>query len=284
MGREDFLWYGSSYAPSYRTRRLQALLSEAHQEGGKSSAKDNWEWLSDTYDLVAEIWTPLFVEALEKEGAGELAALLRSYDFNASREQVAPKLFALFWREFVKDTYFHALGGDLAFSYLRESGLWADRLESYLERGDKSLWEKGGSLDETLARVARLVVAHWREQAKSQETTWGDVHYVEFQTEKGSIFVPLGGSSYTVSFAPYDILGEDFQVDTVQSLLFLADLSNDQTFKLVLPGGVREAYSRKGSKNQLKAWSEHYPLEVGLSESAVDARAVLKWRALPMKN
>lgn len=278
--------YSTYFAHSWRYRRMLQLLDT----GRPTTAEDHWRFMFDTGNVLAQQLTPLMIEALSSaEDLQDLADILGDWDHIDDPDAVAPTVFQAIWRNFAKRVYEDELGTELAARMLSLNYYWEERLVSLIRSGD-SVWfddvdtperETPGDLFRLAARDARDELSGLLDPDPAG-WQWGKIHTITFYSPLipgdtaadylGGGTEPLAGSGETINRGKYKF-NEPYRVTYIDSMRFVADMSDTEKVMGVVSGGVSGRQFDPHLKDQLPAWRSGVPNYWWFSDAAIEAHA-----------
>jgi penicillin G amidase len=264
---EDYPYYYSShFSPSYRQRRLSALLDTPTLK----SVEDHWRFQRDTLNLMAKTITPIMIKALMvHEDTRPMAEILSRWNFQDDPDSAAPTIFQATYGRFARLFFEPKLGPDLTGLMLDNWYFWQERLQTMLLQ-ESSSWfgvtEPGRvreSID-TLFLQAALAVRKEFSPSLGQDPEawlWGKVHQLELVSPirrkgfgKGLLgggSLPMGGSGESLYRAVYGF-NQPFGVTISASLRMVVDLADNDKILAVLPGGITARLFDPHTTDQIK--------------------------------
>lgn len=201
---------------------------------------------------------------------------------------------ALLWAEFLR-ALIRRVGGDEAKATgLDRSPLSAAAiLRLVLGQLDAAWWDDVTTpqREEAQEMVARAL-AEAVERAAGKR--WGEAHQVLFAHPLGSVPLlgwlfnagpfPVGGAGPCLNATAYRALGDDFTVVALPSLRFVADLSNWDNSRMVLPLGQSGHPLSRHARDQLPLWLSGQAHTMPFSAQAVAEAAVRVTTLVPDGN
>lgn len=250
---KDYPYYYSSHlSPSYRQRRLSALLDAP----GLKSVEDHWRFQRDTLNLMAKEITPIMIKALKAhEDTRAMADILSRWNFHDDPDLAAPTIFQATYGRFARLVFEDKLGPDLTGLMLDNWYFWQERLQAMVLQGTSSWFDNTatGQVKETIGILFHQAALAVKKEISStlgqdpEEWLWGKVHRLELvspirRTGFGKGLLgggshPMGGSGETLYRAIYGF-NQPFGVTLSASLRLVVDLADDDKILAVLPGGV----------------------------------------------
>lgn len=245
-------YFTSYFAPSYRYRRLKQLLSRSTPP----SVDEHWQFQRDTKNLMAVELGPVMSQALlAHEDTKVLGQILAEWNYRDDRDQAAPTIFQLVYRDFCRLAFRDELGDDLTAILLNEGYFWQERLQDMVLDGASPWFDNVVTKDkrETMNELFHQAALESAKELATRLGTeprgwkWGAAHKILFvnplrRTGLGTSLLgsgpyPMGGSRETLYCAWYDY-DKPFSVILSASLRMVADLGDDEKVLAVLPGGV----------------------------------------------
>jgi penicillin amidase len=284
---------GADTLAAYRADRIRDLLRTIP----KPTLDDFQRIQSDRYDRSTEPVLRVAVGLRPSEGNGVQAVeKLRNWNGQMT-EGPAPAIYQALYGRLIENTFKDEIGDELFSSYLdflelghagglyavlddEASPFWDDRGTPEVENRERVFLK---SLDEAVALLASLQgddVNAW---------DWRSLHDVRFVHPMGSeeplawLFsrgpVPFGGSTFTLSNAVVS-LREPFQTPLGTSFRFLADLSNPDASRSVVPTGASGHPLSPHYFDQNAGWlegrSHALPFERATIEGILESKLVLQ--------
>ncbi|MBM7703962.1 penicillin acylase family protein [Metabacillus iocasae] len=255
------------WAQPYRQMRIQQVLNEKD----KLTVEDMKALQMDPYNLQAEEFVPLFLDALRHTelDSQEKAALqqLKSWNYQDRINQAAPLIFHR-WMKEIDDTLFAAELSPELLALFKGRGQIIDELLRKSYKGESITWidEKGGLqkiLTSSLTHTVEDLTNEFGEKVEAWK--WGDYHQISFVHPLSSvpalksIFnrqapLPVAGSRVTVQAVGWN--DETGMVNHGGSWRFVIDMNDtSKGYHLVGPGQSGHVKS-KWYSNQTEAWVE----------------------------
>ena len=286
--------FSRNFASSWRYRRIKEFMEQREQ----LSAEDHWTLLNDIKNPMAEIVTPLYIEALRQDPQStELATILQQWDFFDRADEVAPALFQVITKHFVRLTFSDDLDESLWDNFFDSIYVWQERFVMLLDDDpDKWFDVNGTEKIETRDEVLQLAIAAALQELCAElgedhnKWSWGRLHTITFASPVipgktaakwlGGGTRPMFGSSETLNRARYT-LSEDYQTKIIDSVRLVADLADDEKVLAVIPGGTSARYFDKSLANQTDDWMAGKGNPIWFDEAKVDEHAVSELTLLP---
>jgi penicillin amidase len=276
--------YSTYFAHSWRYRRMLQLLDT----GRPTSAGDHWRFMFDTGNVLAQQLAPMMVDALN-ESDEDLADILADWDYIDDPKKVAPAVFQVVWRNFARRVYEDELGEELTARMLTLNYYWEERLVSMVKSLDSPWFDDVTTPDrETLGDLLQLAARDAREElagllgSDPAGWQWGKIHTVTFFSPLipgdtaadylGGGTAPLAGSGETINRGKYKYT-EPYRVTYIDSMRFVADMSDEDKVMAVLSGGASGRQFDPHLKDQLPAWRSGEPKYWWFSDAAIKAHA-----------
>ncbi|MBN1636890.1 MAG: penicillin acylase family protein, partial [Deltaproteobacteria bacterium] len=249
----DYPYYYSSHmSPSFRYRRLKALL----ESKDIITPEDHWHIQRDTKNLLARQIAPIIAEVLaSRPGTMDMARILEKWDYFDNPDLAAPAVFQVIYRNFAQLVFADELGEDLATTMLKDWYFWEERLLDMVHKGSSAWFDNVLTQDtietrDDLFYQAALAARTQLEEycgRNPEKWRWGKIHRLTFVSPirrsgfgaglLGAGSHPMGGSGQTLYRAIYSF-DRPFEVTTSASLRMVADLADDDKVLAILPGGV----------------------------------------------
>lgn len=284
---------GADTLAAYRADRIRDLLRTIP----KSSLDDFARIQGDRYDPSTEPVLRIAVGLRPSEGKA-LQAVEKLRNWNGQMtEGPAPAIYHALYRRLLENTFRDEIGEELFSSYLEflelghPGGLYA-----VLDDEASPFWDDRGTPDvenrervflKSLDEAVELLTSRQGDDVNGWD--WRSLHDVRFVHPLGSkeplawLFsrgpVPFGGSTFTVSNAVVS-LREPFATPLGTSLRFLADLSNPDAARSVVPTGASGHPLSPHYFDQNPGWvegrSHALALERTTIEGALESKLVLQ--------
>ncbi len=293
----DYPYYFSNFAaPSYRYRRLKQRIDAS---AGAMSVDEHWSIQRDTKNLMAEVLTGVFIEALAAdEDTRILADVLRDWDFHDTLDQPGPTVFQSVYSELAKAIFRDELGEVLAGRMLENWYFWQERFQQIVLDDtqpwfdDQSTPDLKESREEMIRRAGKSVLARLKKQLGADPASWqwGRVHTMRFDNPirrsgfgrawLGSGPYPVNGSGETLYRGWYSF-NDPSQVTYAAALRMVVDFGDSEKVRAVLAGGSTARTFHPHQKDQIEAYVSGAPMHWWFSDKAIEAHAVSRLRLLP---
>ncbi len=254
----DYPHYISSWFDlPYRQDRIQELLKETDQ----IEIADYIRIQADQTSKMAQKFNPIFVEQLAKseklsEAEKEALGILRTWDFNLTRESVAATIFEYLYFNTCKELVFDELGEDLFKEFSGKKIMIKNFMENMLTNQESS-WCDNIQTKDNVESFSQIVEIAFRESLlqiaaemgpKSSKWEWGKVHTITLEHPLSSAKAidkllnlsrgpySVGGSHHTVSPYSYNFM-EPGSVNHGSSHRHIYDLSDWDQSLTVIPTG-----------------------------------------------
>lgn len=262
--------YSTYFSPSYRYRRISALLTE----NDASTPSDHWGYMRDVHNLQAARLVPVLLPLLRDSGHDELADELAAWDHDDRANERAPGYYQDLYRALALATFRDELGEALTRDLLGTWYSWQERFDAMVIAGTSPWFDKVDTGD----RVETLgdLVAQAADAVDLNAPTWGERHQLRFisplrQSGFGSDFLgggtyPMAGSGETLKRARYGF-NKPYDVAFFASFNMVADLADDRLLA-ALPGGVAARQFHDHYRDLIADWYAGTPLRMPLSTAA----------------
>ncbi|MBT5891133.1 MAG: penicillin acylase family protein [Chromatiales bacterium] len=286
--------YSTHFAHSWRYERMRQLLDVQ----GKTTAEEQWGYMRDVKNVMAEQVTPYLIRALAlHRDTGWIVSILRQWDYNDDADAIAPLLFQAIYRSFVTRVFADDLGADLASAMLDSQYYWQERMLLML-KDNESLWFDDyntfaiESRDDLIYLAAKEALADLKARTgKDPKTlTWGDLHTVTFDSPVvpgkiaaaviGGGTFPKEGSGETMNRGKYK-LSKAYDTVVIDSMRFVADMADPDKVMGVVAGGVSGRLFDKHLKDQLELWRTGEPVYWWYSDRAIQQNTKSELMLLP---
>jgi penicillin amidase len=284
---------GADTLASYRANRIGELLRTIR----KPSLDDFARIQADRYDPSTEAVLGIAFGLRPTEGKGvEAIEKLRNWNGQMT-DGPAPAIYQALYGRLIDNTFRDEIGDELFPSYLdflelghsgglnavlddEASPYWDDRRTPDVETREKIFLRSLGEAVEVLSSRQGDDVSSW---------DWRRLHGIRFEHPLGKdeplawLFsrgpVPFGGSTYTVANAVVS-LREPFETPLGTSFRFLADLSNPDLSRSIVPTGASGHPLSPHYFDQNPGWlegkSHPLPFERATIEANLESKLVLQ--------
>jgi len=254
----DYPYYISSWFDlPYRQNRIQELL----KSNKKIGIDDYIRIQSDQHSKMAEKFNPVFVEQLMK--SDELTAtekdaleILKTWDYNLSRESVAATIFEYLYFNTCKELAIDELGEELFDEFASKKVMVKNFMENILVNQESS-WcdniqtsDKQESFDQIVENAFKESInqINLAMGPNSDKWEWGEIHQITLKHPLSSANLidklfnlsrgpyPVGGSNHTICPYTYNFM-EPGSVDKGASQRHIYDLSDWDQSLTVIPTG-----------------------------------------------
>jgi penicillin amidase len=286
--------YSTFFAHAWRYDRMLQLLDNNEIR----TADDHWAMMLDTGNTLAERVTPIIIDSLDgADDVKHLAAYLTDWNFMDDPAAVAPTVFHSLWRHFVARVYSDELGPELSAEMLDNYYYWEERLWSFVSAGE-SVWFDDVNTDSVETMRDLFILAARDAQAEltdelgadSSQWQWGRLHTVTFFSPVapgdtaakwlGGGTFPKEGSGETLNRGKYKF-NEPYRSVFIDSMRFLADMSDDDKVWAVLSGGASGRQFDPHLKDQMAVWLTGEPNFWWFSDTAIQEHAVSELTLMP---
>ncbi|BBO67347.1 penicillin amidase [Desulfosarcina alkanivorans] len=289
----DYPYYYSSYqSPSYRYRRLRALMDAP----GQKSVDDHWHYQRDTRNLMAEKLVPYIAAVLNgSPETRELAEILDQWDRHDDIDAVGATVFHAVYERFAWLTFADELGDDLAAKMLKVWYFWQERFQQMVLTNALAHWFDDTTTEgrvetrrDILVRAARDAQAGLSASLGSHPDRWqwGNVHRHTFVSPirrngfgKGFLGAgthPASGSVEALYRGRYEY-DDPYSVSVSAALRMVADLADEDKVLAVISGGVAGRVFHPHAKDQVAAFMDGRKMYWWFSDREINghARSVL---------
>ncbi len=287
---DDYPYFISSeWAPPFRVRRIDALLSERE----KLSMADFQRIQSDVY-AFPEHQIASYLGKLQPwdERSRRAIEIVRQWDGNLTADSAAGAIVGAFYRQFAKNVFAGPLGPELWEQYQPQIDTQLPAVLNLLSQPG-SAWftsvrtpaspSKDKVVQESLKQALEMLSLRFGGDPSGWR--WGRLHTATFAHPLGQVW-PLGllfnigplerpGSRSTINANSYNP-AKGFDQTSVSSLRLIADLGDlDRSLFVITTGESGQVFSPYyGDQNSLWLRGDYHPMP--FSRATVDAAAVSK--------
>lgn len=268
--------YSTFFAPSYRYRRISALLDA----DASTTPGTHWQYMRDVRNLQAERIVPVLLPLLRDGGHHALADALDDWDYEDRADDVAPGYYQELYRELALSTFRDELGEVLTRDMLATWYFWQERFDAMILAGDSPWFDNVNTTDRVETLADTLAVA--AEAVNMDAPDWGERHQLRFisplrQSGYGSDFLgggsyPMPGSGETIRRARYGF-NRPYEVAFFASFNMVADLAETDELQAALPGGVAARQFHRHYRNLIADWHAGTPMRMPISPAAAAQNA-----------
>ncbi|MDE0930055.1 MAG: penicillin acylase family protein [Halioglobus sp.] len=259
--------YSTYFAASWRFRRIKEFMT-THEI---VSIDDHWSLINDVKNPMAEKLLPRFLPVLESsDDTAELAAILQTWNLRDERDQAGAAVFQLLFKHFAQITFNDDLEKDLWIEFFDAVYYWQERLVLLMEDNNNHWFD----IQNTQTRETRDDIIRLAALAAKAELTerlgdapanwqWGDILNITFSSPVipgkamaewlGAGTRPMFGSGETLNRGKY-LYSSDYEAKYIDSIRFVADMSDSEKVLAVIPGGSSGRYLDPTLHNQTDIW------------------------------
>ena len=284
---------GADTLAPYRANRIGELLRTIP----KSTLDDFARIQGDRYDSSTAAVLGIAVGLRPTEGKG-VAAIEKLRGWNGQMtDGPAPAIYQALYRRLIENTFKDEIGDELFPSYLdfleigHSGGLYAvldDEASAYWDdRGTPAVENREAIFLKSLGEAAELLSSLEGDDVNAWD--WSRLHGIRFEHPMGAeeplawLFsrgpVPFGGSTHTVANALVS-LRVPFQTPLGTSFRFLADLSNPDVSRSIVPTGASGHPLSPHYFDQNPGWlegrSHPLPFERATIEGSLESKLILQ--------
>jgi penicillin amidase len=284
---------GADTLAPYRANRIGDLLRTIP----KSTLDDFARIQGDRYDSSTEAVLRIAVGLRPTEAKGGAAIeKLRSWNGQMT-DGAAPAIYQALYRRLIENTFKDEIGDELFPSYLdflelgHSGGLYAvlddERSPYWDDRGTPDVENRERIFLESIGEAIEILSSRQGDDVNAWD--WRRLHEIRFEHPMGAeqplawLFsrgpVPFGGSTYTVANAVVS-LREPFETPLGTSFRFLADLSNPDLSRSIVPTGASGHPLSPHYFDQNPGWlegrSHALAFERATIEGALESKLVLQ--------
>lgn len=261
-------YYSNHFSPYYRYQRLKELL--ATDEALAST--DMWNFIFDVKNMQAEVFAPMFVEALEKnEGTKVIAGILSEWNHKDDIDEAGATIYNVLYNELLYLLMDDELPDELETMFWENVYYWNQRIDSFMLSNHPFIDNTETSAKESLTDL--IIEAGNRTKGiltekfgdNPSDWTWGKLHTIYFFSPirskgfgsqlLGAELLPKQGSNQTLNRGA-SIKNRDHSYETswFSAFRMVADMNDQEKFMGVLAGGSAARIFHPYYKSQLENW------------------------------
>lgn len=279
--------YSTYFSPSWRYRRIAEYIDNT----APMSSDDHRLLVNDIKNPMAQILLPIILKTIDNEQQfSTLATELKSWDFFDNKEAVAPTIFQVFVWQLAQLTFNDKLGPQLSKQWLDTSYLWQERLVAMLKQPSHPWFDDLSTLetekaDHVIVKAMALSQQYLIEKLGDDVSKWqwGRLHTITLKSPVipgdmmakllGGGIHPLDGSGETLNRGLFKY-SQGFDSRFIDSVRFIADMSDSEKITAVIPGGSSGRYFNKHLHDQSQAWLEGGAYPIWFSEARAKQHSV----------
>lgn len=266
--KQDYPYaYSSFFAASWRYRRI----SEFMEQHTTVSAEDHRSLINDIKNPMAETLLSVLVPALAgDEKTLDLARALTAWDLRDSIDSSAATIFQVLIQQIVKASVSDIMDEELFIQYMDSSYFWEERFVLLLQQSHNAIFDNVNTpetegRDDIIVQAGLATIEFLNDRLGSDATAWrwGDLHTITFSSPvipgKGAAkwlgggVHPMFGSGQTLNRGGYRY-SSDFDASSIDSIRFVADMSDSDKVMSVIPGGSNGRYLNAHLHDQTQTW------------------------------
>lgn len=261
----------SNYYLFQRAIRFEELMTRRGSK--KVSLTDLRAMQLDTQSVVAQLWTPLVINACKDEELASYINLLKEWDQNITLDSKAAPLFCAFYAQMMKHTLADEVGTKLWEEGLRQSyllyipDLVLTRIAN--EPGHRlynntSTPDVTETRDEIIRTSLKSAIAQLEDlQGKSPDKwQWGRGHQMFFNHPLGSKLkfmnldpIPTNGDHFTINSGFWE-LGNPFKMDSGGVIRILVDFDAPDKSSIISPPGQSGHFKSPHYNDLARLWAD----------------------------
>lgn len=283
-------YYSNHFSPVYRYKRMTEVLSQ----NKAFTTEDMWSLTLDVTNKQAEIFSPIFVEALQQDEATKtLAEILEDWDFKEGIDSQAAAVYNVLYNELLYLVMNDEIPDNLEDMYWENVYYWNQRVDEFLL--NEHAFIDNSSTEEVESRSDLIVQAGLKTEALLSERlgdnpkdwAWGDIHTIHFvsplRTEGfgtsllGAELWPKAGSNQTLNRGAF-VKNTDrkFETSWFGSFRMVADLNDNEKMIGILSGGSASRVFHPYYKSQLDKWNAGEWIPYWISKEKIDEHTEFK--------
>lgn len=268
--------YFTGYYLFQRAIRFDQLIEE--RGGRKVSLDELHEMQLDTKSPVAELWTPLILDAGLGEEMAPYAELLRNWNYKMDLDSRAAPLFALFYARMMKNTVSDVTGEKLWNEGLSQSYLVyipdlvltkvAHQPDHFIYNDTRTeqAEDRDAIIRKSMSEAVKQLIS--LQGPDPEEWSWGRGHKMYFEHplgERVGLFnlgpIPTPGDHFTINSGFWE-LGDPFRMDSGGVIRIAVDFAAPENSSIISPPGQSGHYRSPHYDDLAKPWArgEQIPL------------------------
>jgi len=283
------------YAPPDRFVRISQLLNEKAKLGVADFARMQ----ADVYLVMAEVWTPKILSALDgapwDEHRKEALDSLRQWDYNADADRVAPAVYHVIIQRVLDNTFKDRLGDSLYHHWLGNVDIVYNSLQNLITNKQSQWFDKAAT--PAVETFNSVIVTSFDEAIEYLDSTlgddvgdwtWGKLHSLTLSHPVGAKIpvlggfmnvgpFPMGGSSNSVNAGLYR-LTNPWRMLAGSSQRHIFDLGNMKNSLRITPTGISGNFVSDHYDDQTDLWrtGRYRPFHLDREDVEKDARYRMK--------
>lgn len=261
-------YYSNHFSPFYRYKRLK----QAFDNQNTHDPDEMWALILDVKNTQAELFVPIFVDALSKnESTKEIAVILKSWNLKDAKDEVGATLYNTIYNELLYLVLDDELPDNLETQYWENVYYWNQRVDSLILKNDKIIDDISTEKIETLSDMIVEAASNSKEilterlGSNMNDWTWGRIHNIHFVSPLkqggfgsgllGGELLPKAGSNQTLNRGAFiKNKNHNFETTWFSSFRMMADMSDDEKIRGVVSGGSAARVFHPYYKSQLETW------------------------------
>lgn len=288
--------YSTYFSSSWRYRRIGEFI-----EGKEAlSSNDHRNLVNDVKNLMAVRVVPYMTDALSADAqSSDINQILTQWNFVDDSDQIAPSIFQMVYLHFVRQVFTDELGQELVTKWIDMPYLWQERLLVMLADKNNTWFDDKSTdvienRDDIFLRAALSAKVELTELLGKDQNNWqwGKLHTITFGSPIipgktaakwfGGGTHPMNGSGETLNRGLYKY-SKGFDTTIIDSVRFIADLSDPEKITAVIPGGTSGRYFDSHLHDQTEAWLSGGSFPFWFSDSKIKEHSVSQLTLTPEK-
>lgn len=253
-----------------RSIRFENIMKERGNK--KVTLKDIKEMQLDTVSAVAQLWTPLIINACSDDELAEYVKMLKGWGSEITIGSSAALLFNAFYSKMMKNTLADETGDKLWEEGLSQSYLLYIPdlvLTGIAGEPDHLLYNnittaEKETRDDMIRKSMREAVALIKEKQGSnpKKWTWGRAHKMYFEHPLGGKLpffnpapVPTNGDHFTINSGFWE-LANPFKMDSGGVIRIMVDFADPESATIISPPGQSGHYKSPHYNDLAQLWAD----------------------------
>ncbi len=260
----------SNYYLFQRATRFEKMMTRRGTT--KVSLKDLQDMQLDTLSVVAELWTPLVINACKDDDFVRYINILKDWDCHTTIDSTAAPLFNAFYSQMMKHTLSDEIGDKLWTEGLSQSyllyipDLVLTRIAGtpdHVLYNDTATPDLTESRDDMIRKSMKDAIAQLNvQQGKNPDRwRWGKGHRMFFEHPLGTKLgflnldpIPTNGDHFTINSGFWE-LGHPFKMDSGGVIRVMVDFADPEKSSIISPPGQSGHFKSRHYNDLAALWA-----------------------------